>query len=292
MYNQDSDLLDRNILTTNIINAGEKNEGPPTADYIPHKEPTDNIVSILEAVILPQQDPHTSTIKVNTDVALKNPIDISTLPIPDTIKEVEERNIVVDSVLEAEEKQKIDNKDISHSSSARAYFLEKITQFSGLYDDKGQDPVAGRRLAAIAAYFRDPTSSSSKWTNMEDIVVYGGLDTGVKFSAYLEYFVLPPQKRPKITPTYFDQLMQQVSPFLNASEVQKTTTDGPEKPFGKTTRSSVLDEPEYGTESDEGSLEFITTLSNTYRHSAQNARTLAVFAYLHQKKNSMFYKRI
>ena len=216
------------------------------------------------------------TIKCNTDVEVPEDttVDLTDIPVKD-VKESEERNVVADAVVAAEEKQKVDNTDIPQAGTAKNYFLEKISQFASLYDDNGQDPAAGRRIQAIARYFRDPTSTSKKWSNEGDVVIYGGLNTGVKFSAYLEYFVLPVSKRPKITPPYFDLLMMQLVPFINEEEVELTSTDS----FGMTTPAACLPEPDMNEPSDERYEEFLHNVATAYKHSAANARQCAIYAF-------------
>ena len=274
-----STLLERSIATTNIKNAHPKVQGSVLADYVPHKQPTDNIEAVLHLPVIEPPIQHKVAIKCNTDVKIPEDttIDLSNIPETDVVKESEERNIVADAVVAADEQKKIDDSDIPQANSARNYFLEKIAQFGDLYDDHGQNPVAGRRIQALSRYFRDPTSTSKKWSNEGDIVIYGGLNTGVKFSAYLESIVTPLSRRPKVLPPYFQLLMTQITPFINEEEVAKTSTG--HEIFALTTPAAQLPEADVSPERDDASIQFIKNISIAYKHSSANAKQCAVFAF-------------
>ena len=98
------------------------------------------------------------------------------------------------------------DKDIPHPAAAKQYFIETIVQYKTLYDDSSSNSLVNRKLSAIENYFRAPSRTAVEWTNIGGVVIYGGLNTGVKFSVYLEYFVLPIEKRPKTTPPYYELL--------------------------------------------------------------------------------------
>ena len=132
---------------------------------------------------------------------------------------------------------------------------------------------------AIENYFRDPSSTSVKWNNINDVVIYGGLNTGVKFAVYLEYFVLPPEKRPKTDPPYYELLMKQITPFLDKLDVEHHVGT-PKIAFEQEARATELPPPISDDESSEKAADFLTRTSGAYRHSAPNARALMNFAYL------------
>ena len=118
-------------------------------------------------------------------------------------------------LIEAEKSLTMGDKYTLHSITSMCYFLEKIMQYKSLYDESSGDSSIDGKLSALESYFRDSSSLAVKWSNIADIVVYSGLNTGVKFSVYLEYFVLPIEQRPKTPPPYYDLLMKQISQFLD-----------------------------------------------------------------------------
>ena len=274
-----STLLERSIATTNIKNAHPKVQGAVLPDYVPHKDPTDNIEAVIHLPhIEPPMQPKVA-IKCNTDIKIPEDttIDLSNIPEMDVVKESEKRNIVSDAVVAADEQKKIDDSDIPQANSATNYFLDKIAQFGDLYDDQGQNPVVGRRIQALSRYFRDPTSTSKKWSNDGDIVIYGGLNTGVKFSSYLECIVTPPSRRPKVLPPYFSLLISQITPFINEEEVDKTSTG--QEIFAQATPAAQLPDADVTEEQDDANTQFIKNISIAYKHSAANAKQCAVFAF-------------
>ena len=285
MHNS-SILLERSIATTNIKNAHPKVQGAVTADYVPHKEPTDNLEAAIHAPVIEPPIQHLVAIKCNTDVKIPDDVTIDLSHIPeadDVVKESEERNIVADAVVAADEQQKIADSDIPQTNSARNYFLEKITQFGNLYDDKGQNPIVGLRIQALGCYFRDPTTTSKKWSNEGDIIIYGGLNTGVKFASFLESIVTPISKRKKILPPYFELLMSQITPFINDEEVTTTTTGttAVDKTdiFAQTIPSATLGDPDTSNTHDQERIQFVKDIAAAYKHSAANAKQCAVYAF-------------
>ena len=231
---------------------------------------------------IPQADVSTVSIKTNRDTPLDgaaNPVDISSLPIPEVVKESEERNIVGDAYREAEELLKTRDKDMPHPAAAKKYFLEKIGQYNALYNGTKTISSVIKKLMAIENYFRDPSITSVKWININDVVIYGGLNTGVKFAVFLEYFVLPSEKRPKTSPPYYELLMKQIAPFLDKLDVEHHVGT-PTIAFAQEARATELPPPISDEESSEKAADFLTRTSDAYRHSAPNARAIMNFAYL------------
>ena len=132
---------------------------------------------------------------------------------------------------------------------------------------------------AIENYFRDPSSTSVKCNIVNDVVIYGGLNTGVKFPVYLGYFVLPSEKRPINSPPYYELLMKQITPFPDKLDVEHHV-ETPTIAFAQEARASELPPPISDDESSEKAADFLTRTSDACRHSAPNARALMDFAYL------------
>ena len=152
-----------------------------------------------------------------------------------------------------------------------------------LYNEGNVDARINRKLTALDNYFRDPSSSGGKWINLNDVIVYGGINTGVKFSVYLEYFILCQEQRRKVVPPFYQLLLSQILPYLDKLEVEHFN---PLTPTGSSfagkfvkVHQSVDDTPD--TEEEEGDLlQFIQTTAKAYRHSATNARTLGEYMYI------------
>ena len=120
----------------------------------------------------------------------------------DDIGEAQGRDLVAETDREVDEAMKTHDKDLPHPTANKHYFLQKIAQYKGNVDAR-----INRKLAALENYFRDPSSSGGKWTNLNDVVVYGGINTGVKFSVYVEYFILRQEQRPKVVPPFYQLLI-------------------------------------------------------------------------------------
>ena len=106
----------------------------------------------------------------------------------------------------------------------------------------------------------------------------------MKFSVYLEYFILRQEQRPTVVPPFYQLLLSQIIPYLDKLEIEHYN---PLPPTGSSfledipvkEHPSVDDTPD--TEEEEGDLlRFIQTTAKAYRHSATNARTLGEYMYI------------
>ena len=106
----------------------------------------------------------------------------------------------------------------------------------------------------------------------------------MKFSIYLEYFILRQEQRPKVVLPFYQLLLSQILPYLDKLEVEHYN---PLTPSGSSfagdipvkVHPSVDDTPD--TEEEEGDLlRIIQTTAKAYRHSATNARTLGEYMYI------------
>ena len=196
------------------------------------------------------------------------------------IEEAQDRDIVAEAYREVDEAMKIHDKDLPHSTANKHYFLQKRAQYKALYNEGNVDARINRKLTALENYFCDPSSSGGKWTNLNDIVVYGGINTGVKFSVYLEYFILHQEQRPKVVPPFYPLLLSQILPYLDKLEIEHYN---PLTPTGSSfagdipvkVHQSVDDTPD--TEEEGNLLRFIQTMDKAYRHYSTNARTLGEY---------------
>ena len=112
---------------------------------------------------------------------------MTNLPLQDDIEEAQDRDRVAEAYREVGEAMKTHDKDLPHPTANKHYFPQKIAQYKALYNEGNVDARVNRKLTALENYFRDPSSSGGKWTYINDVVAYGGINTGVKFSVYLEY---------------------------------------------------------------------------------------------------------
>ena len=107
----------------------------------------------------------------------------------------------------------------------------------------------------------------------------------MKFSVYLEYFILCQEQRPKVVPPFY-QLLSQILPYLDKFEVEHYNLLTPTgSSFGGDipvkVHPSVDDTPDIEEEEEEGDLlRFIQTTAKAYRHSTTNARTLGEYMYI------------
>ena len=95
-----SDELKANTTLTEIANEENVVDPKPTPDYIPRKLPNEVINEIVNRFQIPKTVTPTSSIKTNRDIPLdgvEDPVDISSLPIQEDVKDSEERNIVGDA---------------------------------------------------------------------------------------------------------------------------------------------------------------------------------------------------
>ena len=212
-------------------------------------------------------------------IAADSTVDISDLPIKNDVKNAEEKNIVGEAYREADDTLKSNDNDIPHTGATKKYFLEKISQYKSLYDEGDTNSAVDRKLAALGEYFQDSSSTSSKWGNIDDVVVYGGLNTGVKFSSYLEYFVLPTAKRSKTPPAYYELLMKQISPFLDRVDVEHSSGTG-KISFAQEAKANRLNEAESTEEASEEAMNFLDRVDAQFKHSGPNARSIANYVYL------------
>ena len=132
------------VNTTLADRAIEENvvDPEPIPDYITRKLPNEAVNEIVNRFQIPKTVTPTSSIKTNRDIPLdgvKDPVDISSLPIQDDVKDSEERNIVGNAYREAEESLTTGDKYTLHSITSKRYFLEKITQYKSLYDESGDE---------------------------------------------------------------------------------------------------------------------------------------------------------
>ena len=145
---------------------------------------------------------------------------MTNLPLQDDIEEAQDRDIVAEAYREVDEAMKTHDKELPHPTANKHYFLQKMAQYKALYNEGNVDARINRKLTALENYSRDPLSSGGKWTNLSDVVVYGGINTGVKFSVYLEYFILRQEQRPKVVPPFYQLLLSQILPYLDKLEVE------------------------------------------------------------------------
>ena len=100
------ELLEDNTTLTDIANEENGVDPQPIPDYIPRKLPNEAINEIVNRFQIPKTVTPTSSIKTNRDIPLdgvEDPVEISSLPIQDDVKDSEERNIVSDAYRKAEE---------------------------------------------------------------------------------------------------------------------------------------------------------------------------------------------
>ena len=167
---------------------------PMQQDYVSHALPTSAIEESVMKPVLPNTQ--NVQIKTNREIPLDTTtVDMTNLPLQDDIEEAQDRDIVAEAYIEVEEAMKTHDKDLPYTTANKHYFLQKIAQYKALYNEVNVDARINRKLTALENYFRDPSSSGDKWTNLNDVVVYGGINTGLKFSAYLEYFILRQEQR-------------------------------------------------------------------------------------------------
>ena len=132
---------------------------------------------------------------------------MTNLPLQDDIEDAQDRDIVAQAYREVDEAMKTHDKDLPHLTTNKHYFLQKIAQYKTLYNEGNVDARINRKLTALENYFCDTSSSGGEWTNLNDVVVFGGINTGAKFSVYLEYFILRQEQRPKVLPPFYQLLL-------------------------------------------------------------------------------------
>ena len=94
------ELLRLNTALTDITTQEYAAEPEQIADYIPHTLPNECIDDVVNRHPIPQGDVSTVSKKTKRDTQLDgaaNPVDISSLPISEVVKESEERHIVGDA---------------------------------------------------------------------------------------------------------------------------------------------------------------------------------------------------
>ena len=101
----------------------------------------------------------------------------------------------------------------------------------------------------------------------------------MKFSSYLEYFVLPTAKRSKTLPAYYELLMKQVSPFLDRVDVEHSSGTG-KISFAQEAKANRLNEVESTEEANEEAMDFLDRVNAEFKHSGPNARSIANYVYL------------
>ena len=101
----------------------------------------------------------------------------------------------------------------------------------------------------------------------------------MKFSSYLEYFVLPTAKRSKTPPAYYELLMKQVSPFLDRVDVEHSSGTG-KISFAQEAKANRLNEVESTEEANEEAMNLLDRVDAEFKQSGPNARSIANYVYL------------
>ena len=159
---------------------------------------------------------------VNKELPLiVNHISLKNLPVKDLVEEALVHDVVGEEYRAADSILKTSNKDLPHPTAAKLYFLQKIEQHRDLFTEVSNvNSTINKKLGNLVSYFHDSSTGSVKWSSGSDIVIFGGLNTGMKFSKFLEYYIMEVNKCPKAIPPYYELLYKQIEPYTVKGHVQ------------------------------------------------------------------------